>query len=86
LGDCRKLDELLRDGVDAARFPLLGLLMEEDLKGLLALAKERGYQESAAVYYSKCHLCMDLRRHLALTGDYPELGPRELYLQLESDS
>jgi hypothetical protein len=86
LGDCRKLDELLREGVDTARFPVLGLLMEEDLKGLLALARERGFQESAEGYYSKCHLCMDLRKHLALTGDYPELSPREFYLQLGSNS
>ncbi len=86
LGDCRKLDELLREGVDTARFPVLGLLMEEDLKGLLALARERGYQESAEGFYSKCHLCVDLRKHLALTGDYPESSPREFYLQLGSSS
>lgn len=86
LGDCRKLDELLREGVDTVRFPVLGLLMEEDLKGLLALARERGYQESAQGFYSKCHLCMELRKHLALTGDYPELSPREFYLQLGSNS
>jgi hypothetical protein len=60
--------------------------MEEDLKGLLALARECGYQESAPGYYSKCHLCMDLRKHLALTGDYPELSPREFYFQLGSNS
>jgi len=62
------------------------VLMEEDLKGLLALARERGYQESAQGYYSKCHLCMDLRKHFALTGDYPELSPRDFYLQLGSNS
>jgi len=47
---------------------------------------ERGYQESAEGYYSKCHLCMDLRKHLAQTGDYPELSPREFYLRLGSNS
>jgi hypothetical protein len=86
LGDCRKLDELLREGVDTARFPVLRLLMDEDLEGLFALAKEREYQESAEGFYSKCHLCMELRKHLALTGDYPELSPREFYLQLVSNS
>jgi hypothetical protein len=86
LGDCRKLDALLREGVDTARFPVLGFLMEEDLEALLALATERGYQEPAAGFFSKCHLCMDLRKHLALTGDYPELSPREFYLQLGSSS
>ena len=86
LGDCRKLDELLRERVDTVHLPVLGLLMEEDMKGLFALARERGYQESAEGFYSKCHLCMDLRKHLALTGDYPELSPREFYLQLGSNS
>jgi hypothetical protein len=86
LGDCRQLDELLREGVDTARFAILGLLMEEDLKGLLALARERGCQESAQGYYSKCHFCTDLRKHLAVTGGYPELSPREFYLQLGSNS
>jgi hypothetical protein len=41
-GDCRKLDELLREGVDKADFPVLGLVMEEELRGLVALARERG--------------------------------------------
>ena len=86
LGDCRKLDELLRERVDTVHLPVLGLLMEEDMKGLFALARERGYQESAEGFYSKCHLCMDLRKHLALTGDYPELTPQEFYLQLGSSS
>jgi hypothetical protein len=76
---------LLREGVDTERFPVLGLLMEEDMKGLLEFATEQGYQESAEGYFSKCHLCMDLRKHLALTGDYPELSPREFYTQLEAD-
>jgi hypothetical protein len=82
LGDCRKLEDLLREGVDTERFPVLGFLMEEDMKGLLEFARERGYKESPDGYFSKCHLCMDLRKHLALTGDYPELRPREFYAQL----
>ena len=76
----------LREVLDTARFPVLGLPIEEDLKGLLALARERGYKESAEGFYSKCHLCRDLRKHLAMTGDYPELSPREFYLQLGSNA
>ena len=72
--------------MDTARFPVLGLLMEEGLNGLLAFTRERGYQESAEGYYSKCHLCMELRKHLSLTADYPELSPRQFYLQLGSNS
>jgi hypothetical protein len=76
---------LLQEGVDTERFPVLGLLMEEDIQGLLEFARERGYEESAEGYFSKCHLCMDLRKHLALTGNYPELSPTEFYTQLETD-
>ena len=85
LGDCRKLDSLLQQGVDTERFPVLGLLMEEDMKGLLEFAREHGYEESAEGYFSKCHLCMDLRKNLARTGNYPELSPTEFYTQLEAD-
>jgi hypothetical protein len=28
---------------------------------------------------------MELRKHLALTEDYPELSPREFYLRLGSN-
>jgi hypothetical protein len=82
-GDCRKLDELLKEGVDTGEKPVLGLLMDEDLEGLLNLAKDYGYAESGDGYFSKCHLCTDLRRHLALKGDFMELGPKEFYLRLD---
>ncbi len=83
LGDCRKLDELLKDGVETEHRPVFGFLIEEDLKGLFEFAKDYGYVESEDGYFSKCHLCMDIRRHLALTGGFPELKPEEFYLHLE---
>ena len=32
---------------------------------------------------SKCHLCLGIRRHLAQTGEFPELAPRAFYEHLE---
>ncbi len=56
--------------------------MDEDLEGLLNLAKDYGYSEAGDGYFSKCHLCTDLRRHLALEGDFIELKPKEFYNRL----
>ena len=57
-------------------------LMDNDLKGLHLFAKESGFTESQEGYFSKCHLCMDIRRHLALKGDFRELQPKEFYRHL----
>jgi len=74
LGDCRDLDRLLREGVDARRRPVLGFLGRGDLRGLLDFARERGYR-GRDMYYGKCHLCVDIRRHLSGRGDFEELTP-----------
>lgn len=81
-GDCRNLDELLREGIETEEKPVLGFLMDEDLEGLMNLARDYGYAEDRDGYFSKCHLCIDIRRHLALEGDFMELGPKEFYLRL----
>ena len=80
LGDARHLDDLCR-GIELERFPVLQALLT-DLAGLYRLGIEYGYQPQAG-YVSKCHLCIDIRRHLARTGDFPELQPGELYERLE---
>ena len=82
LGDCRKLDELLLQGVDTDAVPALRYLMDEDIEGLLRFARKLGYQEAEEGYFSKCHLCVDIRKHLALHGDFAELSPRQFYLRL----
>jgi hypothetical protein len=83
LGDCRKLDDLLRNGVDTEEHPVLGFLMEEDLGGLHGLAMDHGYEAAESGYFSRCHLCTDLRRHLALSGNFKELSPLEFYRCLD---
>jgi hypothetical protein len=82
-GDCRRLDALLREGVRVEERPVLALLIEEDLEGVLRLAVDLGYRESPAGYLSRCHLCVDIRRHLAATGEFAELAPRQFYEQLD---
>ncbi len=81
-GDCRELDRMLREGVDTECYPVLGLLMDNNMKGLFEFAKSAGYKESEEGYFSKCHLCTDIRKHLALNGDFNELQPKEFYQHL----
>ncbi|GAB4567678.1 MAG: radical SAM protein [Anaerolineae bacterium] len=80
LGDARRLDQLLEQGVDLTTRPVLRALLT-DLRELYDLGLAHGYQPLDG-YVSKCHLCMDVRRHLALTGMFEELAPRELYTHL----
>ena len=82
LGDARRLHDLIQ-GIDLDDKPILHALM----KGLYALydlaVKEYGYRELKEGYISKCHLCVDIRRHIALmTKEFKELQPREFYFHL----
>ncbi len=79
LGDSRQLDQLLREGVDLRQRPVLNFIANDDFDGLLALARQSGFEPSPQGYLSKCHLCLDLRKHLVVQGDYQELAPREMY-------
>ena len=82
LGDCREIDRLLKEGVDTEQYPVLGFLMDDDFKGLRHYTRDRGFTDSEEGYLSKCHLCMELRKYLALNGDFNELKPKEFYLHL----
>ncbi len=81
-GKIENLDELLFEGIDPEKYPVLSLIAEDDFAGLYDLALEYGYQETDLGYYSKCHLCLDLRRVLHEEGDFAELKPDEMYWQL----
>jgi hypothetical protein len=82
LGHWRNLGELESEGVDLEEHPVLGLLMAEDIQGLLDFAADFGYQESGEGYLSKCDLCLDLREYLVTRQDFSELSPKEFYAQL----
>lgn len=82
LGDWRKLDELLKEGMDLSSHPILNFLVEQDFEGLFYFAKEFSYEEIKGGYISKCHLCLDIRKYLIDKGDFEELRPREFYRYL----
>jgi hypothetical protein len=74
-GDCE---------VDPDERPILAALLT-DIKELHDFAVgDLGYLPKARGYVSKCHLCVDIQRHLAFSGDrFAELRPREFYSRLE---
>lgn len=86
LGDARDLDSICA-GVDLDDRPILAALVE-DLRSLYEIAvREFGYKELDEGYLSKCHLCLDIRRHIAQqTSEFKELSPREFYNHLWGDS
>ncbi len=80
LGDARDLDALC-SGIDLAERPILRALLSS-LNDLYEMGIAHGYVEREG-YVSKCHLCIDIRRHLARFGGFGELKPRQFYERLE---
>ncbi|MHA1579670.1 MAG: radical SAM protein [Candidatus Freyarchaeota archaeon] len=82
LGDARNLDSIC-SGVDLEDHPILEALIT-DLEKLYALGvDEFGYCERREGYISKCHLCLDIRRHIVKqTDEFRELSPREFYIHI----
>lgn len=83
LGSWFELDRLVKEGLDLENRPVLKYLVNEDMRGLLSFALDRGYGEMNEGYVSKCHLCLDIRKYLASKGDFEELKPRKFYEQLQ---
>jgi len=83
LGDCQNLDQILKEGIDLEKKPILRFIIKEDFEGLFRFAKDFGYQEPEEGYVSKCHLCVDIRKHLLVKGEFEELQPKEFYSHLE---
>ncbi len=85
LGDARDIDAICR-GIDLDEYPILHALTS-DLEQLYQYAvAEWGYEASDEDYVSKCHLCVDIRRHVALqTDQFKELRPREFYYHLHRE-
>lgn len=85
LGDARELETLCQDGIDLDEHPIIGRLTSfEGIKKLFIYASENyGYKERENGYISKCHLCLDIRKHIvSQTNDFEELRPREFYKHL----
>lgn len=51
--------------------PIIKTLVEQGPKGLLELPETNGFQFKENRYIDKCHLCMDIRKHLK--PEYPEI-------------
>ncbi len=84
LGDWHDLPGLVRD-VRHGRVPrLAAILMEEGPYGLYRLAAaEAGYRPAEAGFAGKCHLCVDVRRHLLSAGQFKhDLTPAQFYVGL----
>lgn len=81
LGDARTLDNVLK-GVELDRRPVLAAVANR-LEHLYRLGEDHGYRERPEGYVSGCHLCLDIRRHLAqVTDEFAELSPARLYEQI----
>lgn len=67
--------------LDVNRYPLISILYNEGIKGLLRFARERHGFIPQRQYMSKCHLCLEIRTFLVNnTGDkYKELQPGQFY-------
>ena len=63
--------------------PLIETLIEHGPYGLYQSAVESGYAQLPAGYAGKCHLCVDLRRHLQSAFSYSILQPAGFYAQLQ---
>lgn len=82
LGDARDLDSVC-DGINLEEHPILEALVT-DLEKLYVLGEEFGYRKRKEGYVSRCHLCLDIRKHIARqTDEFKELRPREFYFHLE---
>jgi hypothetical protein len=79
LGRWRELDKLIQN-YQTDRIPtIIEILMEHGPYGLYEQARECGYAQLPDGYAGKCHLCVDLRRHLHAHKPSPQLQPEGFY-------
>jgi hypothetical protein len=80
IGSWRDLPRVMDDFRGGSYPTLVKVLIERGPLGLAEMAQEEhGYELSSAGYTGKCHLCVDVRRHLVEVGDFAELRPRDFY-------
>jgi len=86
LGDARDLESLCREGINLNDHPVIERLVSP--KGIGKLFeyafREYGYRERKEGYISKCHLCLDIRRHIIEQNEeLKELKPKDFYKYLD---
>ncbi len=80
----RRLSELVRS-FDPSESKVIKVLVEEGPFGLAKWAESAyGFRPDPRGYTGKCHLCVDVRKFLCETEDFPELSPRAFYQNLRS--
>ena len=84
LGDARNLNQICQ-GIELDEYPVIAMLVSD--KGIGKLfqfsVEEFGYKELKDGYVSKCHLCLDMRKHISeQTNEFKELRPKEFYNNL----
>lgn len=83
VGSWRELEQLRSDFSTKHYPPLIAILIKVGAYGLYELARrEFGYEPKPDGYAGKCHLCVDVRRHLVGIEEFPELEPQEFYLMI----
>ncbi len=80
VGRWRELPQLLAEFHAGEYPPLIAKLIARGPYGLYRWAAQTyGYAPRPEGYAGKCHLCVDVRRHLVAVADFPELRPRAFY-------
>jgi hypothetical protein len=71
----------LGDELSSEQYPLLHTLFFRGITGLFDLISDKHDFKPSRRYLSKCHLCLDLRRHLIFDrgAEYSELRPVGFY-------
>ncbi len=84
LGGIDDLGRVVGEGIPGGELPLVSLLVEEGVRGLLEFAQaEIGFEPDPRGYRGDCHLCQTLRGQLLGRGiGESELRPREFYEEL----
>ena len=80
VGDWHDLPLLLEHFQSGIYPELISTLLDKGPYGLFTFAQEAyGYEPLEQGFAGKCHLCVDVRKHLVEQGEFPELEPREFY-------
>ncbi|HUW10665.1 MAG TPA: radical SAM protein [Anaerolineae bacterium] len=80
LGDWHDLPRLLSEVETQRHTPIIDLLINSGPHALFERAqREYGYEELPFGYAGKCHLCVDVRKHLSQRGMFAELQPAPFY-------
>ncbi len=80
VGDWHDLPNLIRNFTKGDFPEMIRILIESGPFGLFQMASEQyDYAPLPEGYTGKCHLCVDVRRHLVDPANFPELHPAFFY-------